>query len=76
MARPAGLEPATYGFEVRRSIQLSYGRTDFDDSTPTFRRAPHSPVEAEASTSTPGPGAHESPRSLAAGTEVCYPSPS
>ena len=32
--RPEGLEPPTYGFEARRSIQLSYGRTAVKSITP------------------------------------------
>ncbi len=36
MVRPEGFEPPTYGFEARRSIQLSYGRI----ATRVVRMAP------------------------------------
>ena len=44
MARPVRLERTTCGFEVRRSIQLSYGRIGVSDGTRTLDHWGHNPV--------------------------------
>jgi hypothetical protein len=43
-ARPVRLERTTCGFEVRRSIQLSYGRVGVSEGTRTPDRWGHNPV--------------------------------
>jgi hypothetical protein len=48
VVRPEGFEPPTYGFEARRSIQLSYGRTFAD-----YVR----PKDLQSSGNSPLPGA-------------------
>jgi hypothetical protein len=44
VARPVRLERTTCGFEVRRSIQLSYGRVGVSEGTRTPDRWGHNPV--------------------------------
>jgi hypothetical protein len=44
MARPVRLERTTCGFEVRRSIQLSYGRIGVSEGTRTLDHWGHNPV--------------------------------
>ena len=40
LARPAGLEPAACGLEIRCSLQLSYGRADPDHREPALGERP------------------------------------
>ena len=44
MARPVRLERTACGFEVRRSIQLSYGRVGVSEGIRTLGRWGHNPV--------------------------------
>ena len=44
VARPVRLERTTCGFEVRRSIQLSYGRFGVSEGTRTLDHWGHNPV--------------------------------
>jgi hypothetical protein len=50
MARPEGLEPPTFGFEDRCSIQLSYGRTIFSIAWLEKFGGSHKPFEFDSNT--------------------------